>query len=146
MATKWLPPLATWPRLSGKSYEHPSTYLCRLSPLTLSSGSNVLSTLSREFRIVLQKISRRVVGNDLFNISPSNIFPTKVLPKRFYLICLAVLADVLCILNTVWKVRDVTHRLHRLHTVTNWIKCPYILKNMILWMFAWKNWMVQFKR
>ena len=67
----------------------------------MSSGSMIFSPLSWEFRIVLQKISLRVIGNDLNNISPSNISPTKVLPERFYPICQAVLADVLCILNTV---------------------------------------------
>ena len=62
--------------------------------MKLSSGSKILLILSWEFRIVLQKISRRVVGNVLINIFPSNAFPTKLLPEIFYLICQAVLAAV----------------------------------------------------
>ena len=51
-------------------------------------------TLSWELKFALQKILRRIVGNVLINISPSNIFPTKLLPERFYLICQAVLVVV----------------------------------------------------
>ena len=42
--------------------------------------------------MILQNIWRRVVGNVLIYISPSNIFLTMFLPARFYLICPAVVA------------------------------------------------------
>ena len=46
-----------------------------LNPLIqkLSSGSMVLLTITFELRMILQNIWRRVVGNVLINISPSNI-------------------------------------------------------------------------
>ena len=36
-----------------------------------------------ELRIILQNISRKVVGNVLNNISPSNIFPTLHLSESY---------------------------------------------------------------
>ena len=44
--------------------------------------------------MILQNIWRRVVGNVLINISPSNIFPNMLLPQRFHLHCQAVMDAV----------------------------------------------------
>ena len=61
----------------------------------LSSGSIILLTITLELRMVLQNISRRVVGDVLTDISPSNIFLTFMpFPAGFYQNYQAVLASV----------------------------------------------------
>ena len=55
--------------------------------LKLLSGSMILLTITFELRMISQNIWRRVVGNVLINISPSNIFLTLLLPVWFYQIC-----------------------------------------------------------
>ena len=47
------------------------------------SGSNILLTTTKELGMILRNISRRVVGNVVIHISPSNIFPTLHLTGRF---------------------------------------------------------------
>ena len=42
-----------------------------------------LLTITFELGIILQNIRRRVVGNVLINISPSNILPIVLKPERF---------------------------------------------------------------
>ena len=50
----------------------------------LSSGSVILLMITMELRMNFQNIWRRVVGNVLNNMCPSNIFPTLLLPSRFH--------------------------------------------------------------
>ena len=51
-------------------------------------------TVTLELTIILQNISRRVVGNVLINIPPSNMFLILHLPAIFHQNCQAVLAAV----------------------------------------------------
>ena len=60
----------------------------------LTSGSMILKTIILELHMVLQNIWKKVVGYDLFNISPSNIFLFMLLPARFNQNCQVVLAAV----------------------------------------------------
>ena len=55
----------------------------------LSSGVMILLTITFELGIILQNIWRRVVGNVLINISPSNILPIVLKPDRFLQNCQA---------------------------------------------------------
>ena len=55
----------------------------------LSSRAMILLTITFELGIILQKIWRRVVGNVLINISPSNILPIVLKPERFLQNCQA---------------------------------------------------------
>ena len=54
----------------------------------------ILKAITLKLRIILQNIWRRVVGNVLMNISPSNTFLTLLLPAIFHQNCQAVLAAV----------------------------------------------------
>ena len=49
------------------------------------SGSVILLTITSKFKISLQNIWRKVVGNVLINISPWNIFPTLFSPLSFHI-------------------------------------------------------------
>ena len=49
----------------------------------------ILWTITFELRMILQNISRRVVGNVLINISPSNILPIMLKPVNFHQHCQA---------------------------------------------------------
>ena len=77
----------------------------------LSSGSIILLTITLELRMVSQTIWRRVFGDVLTDISPSNIFLTMPFPAGFYQNYQAVFASVsinglkelLTILTTVYK-------------------------------------------
>ena len=60
----------------------------------LSSASIILLTITLKLRKVLQNIWRRVVGDVLPDISPSNIFLTMPFPARFYQNDQAALAAV----------------------------------------------------
>ena len=60
----------------------------------LSSVSIILLTITFELHEILQNISRKVVGNVLINISPSNIFSNMLSFERFHQNCQAVLAVV----------------------------------------------------
>ena len=42
--------------------------------------------------MILQSVQGRVVGNDLLNISPSNIFLSILLAERFHQKCLAAVS------------------------------------------------------
>ena len=55
----------------------------------LSSRSMILFTVTWELRTILQNIWSRVVDNVLVNISPSNIFLTRLSPKNIHQYCLA---------------------------------------------------------
>ena len=55
----------------------------------LSSGSQLLSTITSELRRILHYIWRKVVGIFLINISQSNIFLTRLLPAIFHQNCQA---------------------------------------------------------
>ena len=48
-----------------------------------SSASMILLAITLELRIILQNISRRVVGYVLMNVSPSNIFQIMLVSDRF---------------------------------------------------------------
>ena len=50
--------------------------------------------ITLELKIILQNISRRVLGSVLNNISPSNIFSTMLLLERFHQNCLAVFGRI----------------------------------------------------
>ena len=50
----------------------------------MSYGLLILLMITLELTMILQHISRRVVGYVLINISPSNIFLIKLLPARFH--------------------------------------------------------------
>ena len=54
----------------------------------------ILWTITFELRMILQNICRRVVGNVLINISPSNILPIMLKPVNFIKIVRLVLAAV----------------------------------------------------
>ena len=54
------------------------------------SGPDIILTITLELRMFLQNISRRVAGNVLINIPPSNIFLIILLPARFHQNCLTV--------------------------------------------------------
>ena len=58
----------------------------------LSSRSVLLLTVSLELEIILQNIWRRVVGGVLIDTTPSNIFSTMLLLKRFHQVFQALLA------------------------------------------------------
>ena len=45
----------------------------------LSSGSEILLTITLELKMISQNISRIIVGNVLINISSSNIFSTTLM-------------------------------------------------------------------
>ena len=49
----------------------------------------ILWTITFELRMILQNICRRVVGNVLINISPSNILPIMLKPVNFHHNCQA---------------------------------------------------------
>ena len=49
----------------------------------------ILLTITLKLRMILQNISRGVVGNVLINVSPSNIFLTLLLPAIFHQNCKA---------------------------------------------------------
>ena len=55
----------------------------------LSSGILILLAINLELKIILQNIWRRVVDNDLINISPSNYFLVMFLPTKFHQYCQA---------------------------------------------------------
>ena len=54
----------------------------------------IILTITQKSRIILQDIWRRVVGNVLINISPSNMFPYMPLEKRINQNSAAVLVAV----------------------------------------------------
>ena len=58
--------------------------------LKLSSGSMILLIITSELSILLENIWRRVVGNVLMYISPSNIFPNMLLAEGFQQKCQTV--------------------------------------------------------
>ena len=62
--------------------------------IQLLSGSMIVLTITLKFKKILENISRKDVAGVLINIPPSNIFPIKHLPKRFYQNCQAVFAAV----------------------------------------------------
>ena len=51
--------------------------------------------------MILQNISRRIVGNDPVNISPSNIFFTMLLPARMNKNCQAAFGCCKCLWDKV---------------------------------------------
>ena len=55
----------------------------------MSSGLMILLTITLELRMILQNISRGVVGSVLMNISPSNILPIVLKSERFHQNCQA---------------------------------------------------------
>ena len=60
----------------------------------LSSGSMILLTITFKLMMISQNISRRVVGNVLVNISPSNISLTMLSPARFHQNCQTLASGV----------------------------------------------------
>ena len=58
-------------------------------PGKLSSGSMLLLMINFDLRMILQNLWRRVVGNVLMNISPSNILLTMLLPTKYHQSCSA---------------------------------------------------------
>ena len=60
----------------------------------MSSGFMILLKITLELTMILQNISRRVVGNVLISISPSNSFLNMLSLKRFHQNCQADLAVV----------------------------------------------------
>ena len=60
----------------------------------MSSDNLILLIINLKSRMILQNICLRVVGNDLINNFPSNIFPTMFCSEIFQQNCQAVLTTM----------------------------------------------------